>query len=94
MIRNNKIQWTIHYKNGQTCVVEHIPFSDEGRTRLTKEQAEALLDKKTSDEPQTRLRSIPTNEQLFEMVANLRDQMDKLSKRIDLIADINSLDEE
>jgi len=41
-------------------------------------------DHPSSPESQTEI-ELPTNQQLFEMVANLRDQMDKLSKRVDSV---------
>jgi hypothetical protein len=46
VVRHDLDNWSIHYKNGQTLDLKLNQFVSEGRTRLTKEQAEALLDQK------------------------------------------------
>lgn len=75
VVRQSKDIWMIKYKDGTSYVFDVLPWSERDRKQITKEQAEALLSPVESPPVE-----IPTNQQLFEMITNLRDQMDAMSK--------------
>lgn len=79
VIRTSPTSWQIVRKDGSR-EDGTFPWDARCRQRLTKEQAEALLDKPVETKD---VILPPSRQQLFEMVANLRDQMDHLNQKVD-----------
>jgi len=77
-----------HYcieKDGTTTGPHEWAYvNHEGRKRLTKEEAEAML-KVNKPEPPSSPAKPPTNQQLFEMIANLGDQMNGMNERLRIV---------
>ena len=83
--RDSLSRCTVFKKDGAQIEREWNPVDDHcDRRLLTEAEAMALLDKPVAAEPipaATVENTFPSNQQLFEAVANLRDQMDRMNKR-------------